>query len=93
MTANQLKSALIISIQKEFEHNLTQQIYVSGQLWEMLTLLRDNLMAAVAGAHEQANDDKAKFESLLLETSTTLDATLFRKVREGIRKEVELYFT
>jgi len=92
MDANQLKNALIISIQKEFEHNLTQQIYVSGQLWDMLILLRDNLMASVTGAYAQANGDKAAYESLLLQTSATLDSTLFQKVREGIRKEVELYF-
>jgi len=93
MNANLLKNALIISIQKEMEHNLTQQIYVSGQLWDMFILLRDNLMASVSGAYAQSNGDKATFESLLLETSSTLDATLFQKVREGIRKEVELYFT
>ena len=93
MDASQLKSALIISIQKEFEHNLTQQIYVSGQLWQMFILLRDNLVASISGAYEQSNGDKARFESLLLETGATLDTTLFNKVRAGIRKEVELYFT
>jgi len=93
MDATQLKNALLISIQKEFEHNLTQQIYVSGQLWQMLNLLKENLMTTVTGAYIKSGKDKAAFESILLETSNTIDATITQKVREGIRKEVELYFS
>ena len=92
MNAGQLQSALLISIQKEFEHNFTQQIYVSGQLWDMLNLLKDNLMATVSGAYSQSQGDKQKFEELLIESSRTIDGTITKKVREGIRKEVELYF-
>lgn len=92
MDATQLKNALLISIQKEYEHNHTQQIYVSGQLWEMISLLKDNLIAAVSGAYTAEPKDKSKFEGLLIQTSQTIDQTVAKKVREGIRKEVELYF-
>lgn len=34
MTARELQAALIASIHMEFEHNLSQQIYVSHQVWK-----------------------------------------------------------
>ena len=36
MTASQLHSALLNTIRSEFEHNLSQQIYMSQQAWEVV---------------------------------------------------------
>jgi len=36
MTAMQLHSTLISNIRSEFEHNLSQQIYMSNEAWEMV---------------------------------------------------------
>ncbi len=36
MTAMQLHSVLISNIRSEFEHNLSQQIYMSNEAWEMV---------------------------------------------------------
>ncbi len=36
MTAQQLHSALIANIRSEYEHNLSQQIYMSNEAWEMV---------------------------------------------------------
>lgn len=35
-TASQLHSALLTTIRSEFEHNLSQQIYMSPQAWEVV---------------------------------------------------------
>lgn len=34
MTVSQLQQALVLTIRGEFEHNLSQQIYVSREVWE-----------------------------------------------------------
>jgi hypothetical protein len=36
MTAQQLNSALISNVRSEYEHNLSQQIYMSNEAWEMV---------------------------------------------------------
>ena len=41
-TVNDLRRALLVGIQQEFEHNVTQQIYVSDNLWNILLLTRNN---------------------------------------------------
>ena len=35
-SAVELKSALLLAVQQEFEHNLTQQLYVTEELWQVL---------------------------------------------------------
>jgi len=41
MNASQLHSALIQTIRSEFEHNLSQQLYVSTKVWEMVRNARE----------------------------------------------------
>lgn len=47
MTSRELQYALISTIREEFEHNLTQQIYVSGQLWRAISLCKDELIKVI----------------------------------------------
>jgi 3-methyladenine DNA glycosylase AlkC len=41
-SAQDLRFAMLIAIKQEFEHNTTQQIYVSDSLWKILQTARDN---------------------------------------------------
>ena len=36
MNANDLKNVMVISVQKEFEHNMAQQLYASQKLWDII---------------------------------------------------------
>ncbi|MBP7272648.1 MAG: hypothetical protein KA974_02335, partial [Saprospiraceae bacterium] len=59
MTAHQLKIALLVAIQHEFEYNISQQVYVSESLWQILKAARDytvNKISYIAdGIDPQAN--------------------------------------
>lgn len=93
MGKTHLKNALLIAIHKEYEHNLTQQIYVSQQLWEMVTLLKDHTIASITQVFiECEKEGKDQLEIKLAATGKTIETSLTAKVREAIRKEVELYF-
>jgi len=41
MKATDLQSALVLAIRSEFEHNLSQQLYVSTKAWEMVRNARE----------------------------------------------------
>jgi hypothetical protein len=43
MSSGDLQSALMIAIQQEFEHNVTQQMYVSDKLWEIIRLAKQEV--------------------------------------------------
>lgn len=44
MTAEALRNSMMISIQKEYEHNIAQQLYTSQKLWEIIRLAKTELM-------------------------------------------------
>src|SRR6185503_18503640 len=41
MTVQDLQQALVITIRSEFEHNLSQQIYVSQNVWETVKNVKE----------------------------------------------------
>ena len=41
MSSGELRIALLLAVQQEYEHNITQQVYVSSQLWEIIKIARD----------------------------------------------------
>jgi hypothetical protein len=47
MTVSDLQSALIFNIKAEFEHNLSQQIYVSKQVWDTVRGVKEQEMGMV----------------------------------------------
>lgn len=47
-TAQSLKYAMMIAIQQEFEHNVSQQVYVSDQLWQIIRLTKENMLGIVS---------------------------------------------
>ena len=47
MTAKELQLTLMIAIQHEYEHNITQQVYVSDQLWQIIKIARDHTVNVI----------------------------------------------
>lgn len=47
MTTRDLQAALIQSIKMEYEHNLSQQIYVSAQVWKTVQSVKEQEMAMI----------------------------------------------
>jgi MFS superfamily sulfate permease-like transporter len=53
MSASQLHSAILNSIRSEFEHNLSQQIYMSQQAWEVVRNARSNMIKIINSEAEK----------------------------------------
>ncbi len=47
MSVAEYRLALMLAIQQEFEHNITQQVYISEQLWEILKTARDHTVEVI----------------------------------------------
>lgn len=91
MRAKELRIAMLLNIQQEFEYNLTQQVYVSEQLWEIVKLARDETVNIINEVQQEmpSDADAKQFAgtllSLLENKSTGLD-----KAQVAIRKEASL---
>ena len=90
MKAGELRNALLISIQKEFEHNLTQQIYVSDNLWKIISLTKNELINLIGGTTTSNDDHCNKLSEEIINAYTTMKLNPIDQSLLAIKKEVEL---
>jgi len=57
MTSKDLQSALVLSVQQEFEHNLSQQLYVSEKLWMIIDLAKNQVIEIVVHVGSNVNPE------------------------------------
>jgi len=90
MTATQLHSALLSTIRSEFEHNLSQQIYMSPQAWEVVRNARSNMIKIINGEFEKMPETATgmDFSRKLLESVMTLDKEPTRAAIDYIKGEI-----
>ncbi len=55
MNSRQLHSELLSAIRNEYEHNLSQQVYMSAQAWEMVKNARAQMIKVINTAAEKVN--------------------------------------
>ena len=88
-TAGLLRMSMLIAIQQEFEHNITQQVYVSENLWQIIKVARDNTLNIINGVSEKV-DPKAPGDEYARYLLTYLDAqdfTALDKALQAIKQE------
>lgn len=94
MTASQLQTALIQNIRDEFEHNLSQQIYISSQAWDLTRNAKEEMIKLVNLAASRLNDNASATDlgSVILELSMTQNKLPLNTAIDYIKKEVrQLY--
>jgi hypothetical protein len=92
VTVNDLKTAMLIAIGQEFEHNITQQIYISENLWNILKVARDNTAEMVHIASQKL-DPKADVHVYIKALAELLDQQQTDSLvtaQMAIRKEASL---
>lgn len=89
MTDKEYTATLLLNIRQEFEYNVTQQIYVSDQLWSIMLAARDNVSQLIVRAAEGASDAGQVASRLRLMSSRQPDDAI--GVGQGaIRREASL---
>ena len=59
LTAAEFQISLLLAIQQEYEHNITQQVYVSEKLWDIIKMAKDDAVNFISLVAE-AVDPKAE---------------------------------
>lgn len=90
MSASQLHSALLTTIRSEFEHNLSQQIYMSPQAWEVVKNARSNTIKLINSEAEKmkGNSPGIELSKQLLEKVMELEKEPTRAAIDYIKGEV-----
>ncbi len=90
MTALQLHSSLLTTIRSEFEHNLSQQIYMSPQAWEVVKNARSNMIKMINSEFEKAknSDNAMELSKRLLESIMEMDIEPTRAAIDYLKGEI-----
>lgn len=91
MTARQYRVGLLLTIQQEFEHNVTQQVYVSNQLWSIIKTARDDAAEMVALAAEQGGT-APEVARRLLRMAAERETDPMATAQQAIRREAGTLF-
>jgi len=91
MTTDMLSSSMLIAIQKELEHNVTQQLYIKESLWQIILLIRDELSASISAEADNAeNQQLSAYISALMQFHQSRGNTLISKGQKAIKEEASL---
>ncbi|MCC7244875.1 MAG: hypothetical protein IT269_04295 [Saprospiraceae bacterium] len=95
MNVGELRGALLLAISQEFEHNTSQQLYVSETLWKIISLAKNDTLALVANIAPELNktDDADLLASALMQEleSRAFDTSMQRALM-AIRTEAGQLF-
>ncbi len=94
MNALQLQSALVQSVRSEFDHNLSQQLYVSTKAWEMVRNVREETIKRINTAAMQlpADATSADLASLILINDIDTQQSAVKSALDLLKSEARINF-
>jgi hypothetical protein len=94
MSARQLHSELIQAIRTEFEHNLSQQIYMSSGAWEMVKNAKEEIIKLVNLLAIKLPEGAPSFElaQLIIDANSSLRILPTTSAIEYLKKEIGQIF-
>jgi hypothetical protein len=92
MSSGDLQSALMVTVQKEYEHNVTQQLYVSDKLWEIVQLAKQEILNQLHQVMIEVafTEDVDTYSDALIERFTTKGINPGQKAIHAIKQEAKL---
>lgn len=89
MTVQQVQQRLLQTIRLEFDHNMSQQIYVSESVWEQIMVARGQMMAFVTAMAVQLPPESTSLDyaKVLLTAYSTNGETANEKALRALKEE------
>ena len=93
-TCDQLQTELLQSIRSEFEHNLSQQLYVSEEAWNSVKNAKNYTVALINNAAKDVNGKAPAIElsRKILDRSMELEQQITEKALNEIKREIQQLF-
>ncbi|MCC7232289.1 MAG: hypothetical protein IT242_05050 [Bacteroidia bacterium] len=91
MTAPQLQSDLVSTIRAEYEHNLSQQVYISEQAWQEVQNAKEDMMRIINNAYSTvgANATGIQMSSHIFEQVLKLENLPTQKAIDFLKSEAK----
>lgn len=94
MKVRELRGVLLMAINQEFEHNVSQQLYVSDTLWQIIRMAKNNTLALVTLTGPDLDPDAPSdvFANALLEALDAQSITPLQTAILAVRTEAGQLF-
>jgi hypothetical protein len=94
MTALQLQNELLMNVRNEYEHNSTQQLYVSSEVWGMITGSKDAVIQVINLASKKMSDKSSGLDlsNVLIEIIGRSGVHPTKDALEGVKAEARQLF-
>ena len=91
MNVMQLQSTLVKAIRDEYEHNLSQQVYISRQAWELVKTSKDEMVKLInnAAANVESNAPSTELARVIFEIIVQTDKLPVDIAIEMIKNEIQ----
>ncbi|MGQ9846749.1 MAG: DUF7935 family protein [Bacteroidales bacterium] len=94
MTARQLQMDMLSLIRAEFEHNLSQQLYISKQAWDVIVSAKENVIKIINIAAEELEPETSYMElsKKIIAQWMVLNPTPIRTAIDFLKDEAKQLF-
>lgn len=94
MTAKDLHISLLTSIREEFDHNVTQQIYVSNDVWSVTKNAKESIVQLVNTCADNVPDELPSIElaKIIIERYGAIEQTPVDVALTILKNEVKAFY-
>jgi hypothetical protein len=94
MSKEQFHYALIQAIKQEYEHNLSQQIYVSDEAWNAVRDAKENIIRLIntIASDPKYNESVQKMSRLIIEAYSSVEETPTDRAIRILKNELQEIF-
>ena len=89
-----LHSSLLATIRDEYEHNMSQQLYISDTAWELVKAAKEDVVRLVnsAAANFTSDDDASKFAQEIITNGFNNKNNPIDKALNALKKDIRENF-
>ncbi len=89
LTVEQFKAALVSDIEQEFQHNITQQLYVSDAAWTVVKNLKDTTITMLTNIQKEASATTVdNYVAAVIKYVAELEVNPYEAAQIILKKEV-----
>jgi hypothetical protein len=92
LTGKQIQALMMVGMQQEYDHNITQQLYISPQLWEIITLAKNQAQHILSECENKLKEDDDAFAllNMIIRIDAELNINPINHARVAIKNEFDL---
>lgn len=94
LTAKELQSHILTEIRTEYQHNVSQQLYIGAETWQMVRKLKDDTLIMINNAKQSLPEEASSVDlsKLVLQHLTGISENPYDLTQLLIKKDIHQLF-